>query len=327
MQKLRSRRSCGMLVALFWLPLAAHAAVQATVELPAAAQAREGVVTAPLARAGALDLPDAVATVRDPSALLSAAADLDSARAQVKADAAAARAAEAEARRLRALVPRGYVSRRDVQSADAAAAAARATQTAGTARLAALQADARARWGGALAALAGQGPQALAPFARGDAALVELAWPEAGIAQPPARVVLQQPPAAPVPAQLLGAAPTTDAVVQGASFFYRADDAHLRSGQRLAVSVADHAAGDAVAVPLDAVVWYAGQSWVYVESAPGTFRRTAVTGSQRSGAAWVVRHGLLPGQPVVVLGAELLLTQELKPPPGATPASEDDDDD
>jgi hypothetical protein len=40
-----------------------------------------------------------------------------------------------------------------------------------------------------------------------------------------------------------------------------------------------------------------------------------------------VSEGLRRGQRVVVRGAELLLSQELKPPPGARPAMGDDDDD
>lgn len=326
----RVSRSAWPVLALFWiLPRLAQAAdPPGMVMLPIAAQAQQGVVTATLAKAGEVDLPDAIATVRDPAPLLATAATLASVRAQVQADAAAARAAEAEAHRLHALLPKGYVSRRDVQSAGAAAAAAQATGTADRARLAAAQADARARWGEALATLAAQGPAALTPFAEGRAALVELAWPGPGVAQPPATVALLDPPAAPVPARLIGAAPVTDAVVQGASYFYRAEGAtHLRSGQRLAVAVAADASGHAVQVPPEAVVWYAGQPWVYVEQAPGQFRREPLGDGQRSGSAWVVDGALRPGQRVVVRGAELLLTQELKPPPGTAPAGGDDDDD
>ncbi|MDE1964620.1 MAG: hypothetical protein KGI42_12040 [Xanthomonadaceae bacterium] len=329
MSRLAGLPARAMLALSLLLPHAVRAAdPPGMVTLSAAEQVQQGVLTAPLAQAGEVDLPDAVATVRDPSPLLATAATLDSTRAQVRADAAAARAADAEAHRLQALLPKGYVSRRDVQSAEAAAAAARATGTADRARHAAAQADARARWGETLAALAMQGPAALAPFADGQAALVELAWPGSGVAQPPATVALLDPPAAPVTARLLGAAPMTDAVVQGASYFYRADDARaLRSGQRLAVGVAADAAGHAVQVPLAAVIWYAGQPWVYAEASPGRFHRVPLGDGGRSGSAWVVDGALRPGERVVVRGAELLLTQELKPPPGAAPAGGDDDDD
>lgn len=329
MPRLARLPSRALLALWLLLPCAAQAAdPPGAVTLSHAQQAQQGVVTAPLEQAAAVDLPDAVATVRDPSPLLATAATLDSTRAQVSADAAAARAADAEAHRLQALLPKGYVSRRDVQAAEAAAAAAQATATADRARLAAAQADARARWGEALAALAMQGPAALSPFADGRTALVELAWPGPGVGQAPATVVLLDPPAAPVTARLLGAAPVTDAVVQGSSYFYRAEDARsLRSGQRLAVGVAAGATGHAVQVPLEAVVWYAGQPWVYAESTPDQFRRVALGKGQRSGSAWVVGGALQPGERVVVRGAELLLTQELKPPPGAAPAGGDDDDD
>jgi hypothetical protein len=131
-----------------------------------------------------------------------------------------------------------------------------------------------------------------------------------------------------VEAHLLGAAPSTDAVVQGASWFYRADTGGLRSGQRLAVRMAlgaNHAS--AVQVPGEAVVWYAGQPWVYVEQGPGQFQRVPLPARTRGEGGWIVDGPLHAGQRVVLRGGELLLTQELKPPPGTAPVGGDDDDD
>jgi hypothetical protein len=81
-----------------------------------------------------------------------------------------------------------------------------------------------------------------------------------------------------------------------------------------------------VRVPAAAVIWYAGQPWVYVETAPGDFRRQPLPESARGAADGFVRAGLRPGQRVVVHGGELLLSQELKPPAGAKTSGGGDDD-
>lgn len=328
--RLCSARHRAALVALL-LGIATNASARqqmATVSLPASAQAVQGVELAALQPAEAADLSDAVASVRDVSALLATAANLASMQAQVRADAAAAAAARAEAARLQALLGKGYVALRDVQAANASAAAAQAAQTADLARVDALQADARAQWGEVLSALAARGPAALADYADGRASLVELALPDEPDLTPAAQITLHGPAVGSVEARLLGAAPSTDAVVQGASWFYRVDAGGLRSGQRLAVRMAlpgPHAS--AVQVPREAVVWYAGQPWVYVEQSPGQFQRVPVPTGTRGEGGWIVEGALHAGQRVVVRGGELLLTQELKPPPGTAPAGGDDDDD
>lgn len=299
-----------------------------TVSLPVSAQAAQGVELAALQPADAGDLADAVASVRDVAPLLATAANLASVQAQVRADAAAAAAARAEAARLQALLGKGYVALRDVQSANATAVAAQATHTADIARFAALRADARAQWGEELAAQAARGPAALADYADGRASLIELALPDEPDLTPAAQITVHGPTVGSVEARLLGAAPSTDAVVQGASWFYRADAGGLRSGQRLAVRMAlgaNHAS--AVQVPREAVIWYAGQPWVYVEQAPGQFQRIPLPARMRGEGGWIVDGALHAGQRVVVRGGELLLTQELKPPPGTAPAGGDDDDD
>jgi hypothetical protein len=137
---------------------------------------------------------------------------------------------------------------------------------------------------------------------------------------------------APLPATLLGPAPRTDAVVQGPTWYYRAAvsaasaDA-LRIGARLAAAVPEPGpAVSGVRVPAAAVIWYAGQPWVYVETAPGDFRRQPLPESARGAADGFVRAGLRPGQRVVVHGGELLLSQELKPPAGAKTSGGGDDD-
>jgi len=295
--------------------------------------AASGVVLAPLVAVREAPQIAGLASVRDPAPLLASAARLAAARAQAAAAGAEAGAAGAEAARLETLYRHGEnAALRDVQSARAQAAAAAARRTAAVAQFAAARAMARAQWGTALTALALRGPQALAEFADGRVALIELALPPDTRVPAPHTISLQPPGTAAVLALLLGPAPQTDTVVQGPTWYYRAtvnaaSAGALRIGARLAADVPEPGASQSgVRVPAAAVIWYAGQPWVYVETAPGDFRRQPLPQSARGAAGWFVSVGLRPGQRVVVHGGELLLSQELKPPAGAKVSGGGDDD-
>ena len=295
--------------------------------------AASGVVLAPLAAVREAPQIEGLASVRDPAPLLASAARLAAARATAAATAAEASAAGAEAARLETLYRDGEnAALRDVQSARAQAAAAAARRTAAVAQFAAARAAARAQWGTALTALALRGPQALADFADGRAALIELALPPDTRVPAPPTISLRPSGRAAMSATLLGPAPRTDAVVQGPTWYYRVavDTARadaLRIGARFAATVSEPgSARSGVRIPAAAVIWYAGQPWIYVETAAGDFRRQPLPQSAHGAAGWFVSAGLRPGQRVVVHGGELLLSQELKPPAGSKVSGGGDDD-
>lgn len=62
--------------------------------------------------------------------------------------------------------------------------------------------------------------------------------------------------------------------------------------------------------PLSAQIWMDGKTWVYVEEAPGEFRREEMSQAK-------------PGDQVVVKGAQMLLSEEFRQ---IMPAGEGDDD-
>ncbi|TAN02465.1 MAG: hypothetical protein EPN36_16930 [Rhodanobacteraceae bacterium] len=270
---------------------------------------------------------EGIVTVLDPQPLVALSAQLAAARASAAAAAKSVKASEAEARRANDLYRHGgNAALREVQSADAAAATARAQQVAAASAYAAKSVDARSRWGAVLTALAERGPQALANYAEGRVALLELAMPLGSANTAPHEIQVRLPNGPSLSAQLLGPSPHAGAVLPGPTFFYRSDDGHLRTGWRLSASVPTNASVQSgVVVPASAVIWYAGQSWVYAESSPGHFRRRPVAVDARDGAGWFQAQGFRVGERVVTHGGELLLSQELLPPPGTQPASSDDD--
>ncbi|MCW8806527.1 MAG: hypothetical protein OQK79_00270 [Rhodanobacter sp.] len=304
------------------------AAITGSVVLTPASVSASGIEVTPLTAATQTSNTQAVATVLDPQPLLTLAAQLQSLHARVLAADASAKAASAQAIRSRALYRQGAnASLRDMQSADADAAVARARRTTARAEESAARIGARPQWGTALAQLAGKGPQALSEYADGRAALLEVVLSHGTPAPAGTAIQVWSADGQPVTASLLGPSPRTDAIVQGPTFFYRAMASGLRSGQRLRAAVPlGSATQQGVSVPAAAVIWYAGQPWVYVETSAGHFQRRPLAPT-RLAQDWFEASGFHAGEKVVVRGSELLLSQELQPPPGAAKPAGDDDDD
>lgn len=298
------------------------------VTLPAASVNASGITTAALQSTRQTRQAQATASVLDPQPLLALAAQLQAAHANMAAATVAAHSASAEAQRAATLYHDGEnASLQQVQATAAQAAQAQAQAQIAQSREVAARSGARAQWGAALAALARRGPQALNAYADGRSALLAVVLP-AGLATTPGdTIALSLPDGGRRPAHLIGASPRADAVVQGATFFYRADGAGLRTDQRLSASVPlGGTSQHGVTVPDGAVIWYAGQPWVYVQTAAGHYQRRPLSVAARNASGWFETAGFRAGERVVVRGGELLLSQELQPPPGAKPAGGDGDD-
>jgi hypothetical protein len=138
----------------------------------------------------------------------------------------------------------------------------------------------------------------------------------------PARITVDAPDGQPVAAQKLSASPQGDPAVQGNPYFYAAGRA-LPVGTHTAAHVpASNRSESALVIPERAVVWYGGQPWVYVRTAPNRFTRRYVPASSPDDQGFVVTDGFHAGDDVVMHGAQLLLSQELRPQ-GITTACKD----
>lgn len=119
-------------------------------------------------------------------------------------------------------------------------------------------------------------------------------------------------------AYLVSPSPQSDPAVQGRAFIYRAA-APIASGTRIAAYVptsSQDASG--VLVPARAIVWYGGQPWAYRQIDATHFGRYPVAQQFPTEGGFFVTQGFQPGQRVVVSGAQLLLSEELRPPPGSS---------
>ena len=285
--------------------------------VPEAAQKASAIVTAPIqARNGVVE-GSAWATVLDPQPLIEARARYQTAIAEGRATEAAVSRSAGELRRLRALhADNRNVSASAVEAAQAQLRAEEArVEQARTARTAVLEAV-RAQWGDAIAdGFRDPGSDTLlARVLRRERVLLQVSFPAsmAGRAAPE-QVQLSGEGTA----TLVGPAVRGDPQFGGATFLFSAAAGVLRGGTRMAVrhESADGASSGAV-VPYEAVVWHGGKAWAYVASGEGDrgtrFVRRWVDTRDEVGLGWSNAERFGAGDRVVVEGAQLLLSEELR---------------
>jgi hypothetical protein len=67
-----------------------------------------------------------------------------------------------------------------------------------------------------------------------------------------------------------------------------------------------------VSVPVNAVVWQGGSACAYVQLDEERFVRRVLSSYRDDGDTWFVSGVLQPGERVVVTGAQMLLSEELR---------------
>lgn len=117
-------------------------------------------------------------------------------------------------------------------------------------------------------------------------------------------------------AEYLGPAPTTDQELQGRGFLFLTSNNPLQLAAGAAVSAALELAGGGihgVFLPHSAVVRYEAQTWVYRQRSPTSFVRVPVSLGAALPGGWLITDGLQPNDRIVTQGAQVLLSEELKP--------------
>jgi hypothetical protein len=225
-------------------------------------------------------------------------------------DQAAAAASEAEFKRLQALAAQSNASERALQTAQANAARDRA-------QVQSIQLKLLANWGNGIAQRPDL-PDFVAHLSSLSAVLVQLnlAAGENLAAMPTgARLFSLADQTMPIEAEFLGPAPMTDPQMQSKGFFLlvNSNSAGLASGE--AVSGFLTLTGEpvtGVAVPRAAIVQFNGVNWVYLQAGEETFQRVELQSGVPIGNGLFLRTGLKPDDKVVTVGAQQLLSEELK---------------
>jgi len=120
----------------------------------------------------------------------------------------------------------------------------------------------------------------------------------------------------PAVSEFLGLAPATDPQLQGRGFLFltRGNSLHLTPGA--AVSASLELGGEVlrgVLLAESALVRYDTRTWIYVQKDATTFVRTPVLLGPPLPGGWLITQGLRAAERVVTQGAQVLLSEELKP--------------
>lgn len=271
------------------------------VHLDAEAQALAGVKVAPAVAVALAAETEVYGHVLDPASLASLVFRREAAQ-------SATRAARREEERLRRL-HRGNenASARELEAAEVARAQAEAA-------LATARSEIVAGWGAVVADRDG-----LDAFARdlvaGRMALVRVdvpldtPWPD----DPAATRLVAFGSEAPLDARFLGVASQADPLLQARGLLFAVERDAPAPGTAIDAWLrAPGAPQRGFAVPRDALLRYAGATFVYVEVEPGGFERRRVEPQYASDGDWLATGSLEPGDRVVVAGASLLLSSELQ---------------
>lgn len=241
--------------------------------------------------------------VLDPAPLSSLVAELVSSR-------ATAEASQKDLERLKVLSAQNNTSDRALQAAEAAAQRDRALTDSARQRL-------LVAWGGAMADradLAGL----VQSLASGENALVRIDLLAGDLlkTQPlSARLFALSDENNAVEAELLGVAPAMDAQTQGQGFLFLVKSRQPGFTSGAAVVGYLIIAGEAqngVMIPRSAVVRFGGRPWIYLETGEHTFLRREISLESPLAEGWFAARGVKTGDRVVVVGAQLLLSEEQK---------------
>lgn len=292
---------------------------RAVVRVSVASQAASGLATRALEAAASEEFIEVYGSVVDIRPLLDSRGRYLVALGEVRARRAALAAAEGEFQRMQLLYRDDRnVSEQALRNAQSHYRSESAQLAAAQAAVDALADALRTAWGETVAGWAANADSRnLQPLLERRSYLVLLAFPfdlprtvaRAAVAVAPVTAREQMRPA-----RYVSDAPTVEAALPGQTFFYLADGSDLRAGTRVVARVSTGGGKrNGVLVPREAVVWHAGKSWVYVRRDPETFARHVVDATRELGSGWFnPAVDLEPGDEVVVSGAQLLLSEELK---------------
>lgn len=189
-----------------------------------------------------------------------------------------------------------------------------------------LLATARLQWGEQLAHWFTQADnQQAEQFLAHRAQLLQISLPaNLHLPQPPQSVLIDEQGRRDnaIPAQLISPLPQVDPVTQGERYFFKLEGRKLPFGARFTAWIADgEQQAEGIVVPDTAVVWHLGQAFVFIKTAHGEFERRLLRDLVPTNAGYFAASGFQAGEVIVTLGAQTLLSRELK----AMIPDEDDD--
>lgn len=278
-------------------------------------QQASGIEIAPLIKFTGAVQQIAYATVLDLKPLFDLHNSYATARANRDASRVQAATSATQYERQRSLYRDAHaVSQKAMQDAQVAMKNDEAKLMATDVTLGDLAANAREQFGDALAsAVTDKSSGLFARLAQRKASVLLVSFPPERTSSAPADLTVDGPQHQAIAASKLSIAPQADPAVQGDSYLYLASESLPLGTRTIARASSGGEQGGGLFVPDSAVVWYDGQQWVYAKSGADRFVRRPVGTAISVSDGLIVNKSLKAGDLVVVQGAQLLLSQELKP--------------
>ena len=258
---------------------------------------------------------DAFASVIDLQPLFDLRSRISNARDTLEGATAAAVTSREQYERMKTLFEQKSITPKDFQLAEAAMKGDQETLDAAAASRESLAESATLQFGPLIAdALETASSDLIQKLLTRINTLFVVSLPGDQVHSAPEKIMIDVPGAASYDASLLSASPRSDPAVQGQPYFYIAMASVPFGAHAFAKVQVSNKAESGVLIPDDAVIWYGGLRWVYVRTAPERFTRRLVADARTTADHGVFSTGSLkPGDMVVIMGAQLLLSQELKP--------------
>ncbi|SDH32018.1 efflux RND transporter periplasmic adaptor subunit [Pseudomonas panipatensis] len=299
------------------------------VTLDPATLARTGIQTATIAATRHRAEGLAYGSVPDIQSLTDLSNRYRVAQGEVAVAQATATASNQELQRSRALArDAGNVSQKSLQAAEATATADQARVESARSNLQALRASLSQQFGERLAQLVAAQPSAeLSRLLNHQDSLLRIAIPALDKDTPPARISVEDESRHPVAAELLAPAPQSDPNLAGPVYLYRSA-VPLPFGARLLAHLPTvQPTLEGVLIPQSAVLWFGGMPWAYVQVEAGRFVRRPLNDAIAVPEGYFVGSGFKAGEPLVVRGAQLLLSEEQRPQIAASACKDPECDD
>jgi multidrug efflux system membrane fusion protein len=207
------------------------------------------------------------------------------------------------------------VSIKDLQSAEAAFDSDVADSEAAIQNLTGLKGEIRRQWGDVITNwIAAHSPN-VKDLIENRLSIILITVPTGtNLPQAPETAKIQTADGKILSAHFISISPKTNPSIQGVNYLYSAPaHASLSSGTNIVAHFLIGQKMEGVVIPDNAVVWWNGDAWIYVKTAEDEFHREMVSLTDRVAGGWFISEGAKPGDEIVIKGAQLLLSQELKP--------------
>jgi CheY-specific phosphatase CheX len=100
---------------------------------------------------------------------------------------------------------------------------------------------------------------------------------------------------------------------QQPSTYFLVDSSNFKAGMRVPAWVTnDDEKRNGFIIPDEAIVWYAGSPWCYIEEEPGTYKRRALEVVEHVHSGYFVDTGFSVDDALVIAGAQMLLSEEFR---------------